>query len=75
MKWGQCGSGMRGDAAAMAPRTRTTAFGQDGALLWGGGGGAERVCRLVLPSVRICAPVEEGILHSFFLGGGSCCTS
>ena len=32
----------------------------------GGGGGtikAERVCRLVLLGVRMCAPVEEGILH------------
>ena len=39
-------------------------------LLSGGGGAikAERVCRLVLPGKRMCAPFEEGILHSW-IGG------
>ena len=33
------------------------------ALWGGGGGGAERVCQLILPGVRKCSPFEEGILH------------
>ena len=36
----------------------------------GGAFKAERVCRLVLPVVRRCSPVEEGILH---LDGGVGC--
>ena len=34
----------------------------------GGGGMAERVCRLVLPVVCMCLPSEEGILNSW-IGG------